>query len=59
MAAITDISACRADFPVFEGKLAYLDTAASAQKPLVVIDKMRDVMSHHYANIHRGLYKLS
>ncbi len=59
MAAITDISACRADFPVFEDKLAYLDTAASAQKPLIVIDKMRDVMSHHYANIHRGLYKLS
>lgn len=61
---IIDISACRDDFPVLRetmhGKpLAYLDTASSAQKPQVVIDKMRDVMSYHYANIHRGLYQFS
>jgi len=39
--------------------LAYLDTASSAQKPLAVIEKMRDAMSLHYANIHRGLYSFS
>lgn len=39
--------------------LAYLDTAASAQKPQVVIDAMSKVMEGNYANIHRGLYKLS
>lgn len=36
--------------------LAYLDTAASAQKPQQVIDAMTSVMQDHYANIHRGLY---
>jgi cysteine desulfurase/selenocysteine lyase len=64
MAGIQDIGYCRADFPVLaetmHGKpLAYLDTASSSQKPQVVIDKMRDVLSYHYANIHRGLYQFS
>lgn len=64
MAGNTDIGYCRADFPALSelvnGKpVAFLDTAASAQKPLVVIDKMRETMSHHYANIHRGLYHFS
>jgi cysteine desulfurase / selenocysteine lyase len=59
-----DISQCRADFPVLRTKmngqpLAYLDTAASAQKPQAVIDAMKDLMELHYANIHRGLYALS
>ncbi len=61
---IQDIGYCRDDFPVMRetmhGRtLAYLDTASSAQKPLVVIETMRDVMSYHYANIHRGLYQFS
>lgn len=52
------------DFPVLNkpmnGKrLAYLDSAASAQKPRAVIDAMRAVMETDYANIHRGLYQLS
>lgn len=64
MAAIQNIDYCRGDFPrlnepLHEKQLAYLDTASSAQKPFMVIDKMRDVMSYHYANIHRGLYTLS
>jgi cysteine desulfurase/selenocysteine lyase len=59
-----DISNCRSDFPALRqtmnGRpLAYLDTAASAQKPQVVIDAMRDVMELRYANIHRGLYAFS
>lgn len=64
MAELQSIEYCREDFPILNelvnGKpLAYLDTAASAQKPLAVIDKMRDVTLHHYANIHRGLYAFS
>lgn len=55
----------RADFPVFErphrsGRpLVFLDSAASAPKPRVVIDALADTYAHHYANVHRGLYELS
>ncbi len=54
----------RADFPVFDrrvnGKeIAFLDSAASAQKPRAVIDAMSEAAAHHYANIHRGVYGLS
>ena len=55
----------RADFPVFErptgsgNRLTYLDSAASAPKPRVVIDAMADAYAHHYANVHRGIYELS
>jgi cysteine desulfurase/selenocysteine lyase len=58
-------AALRADFPVFErltgtGKrLVFLDAAASAPKPQVVIDAVADVYAHHYANVHRGIYELS
>ncbi len=56
-----DIAACRADFPALNrpDSPAYLDTAASAQKPRVVIDAMAQLMEGHYANIHRGLYAYS
>ena len=48
------------DFPALYGKdIAFLDSAASAQKPQVVIDAMTHVMTEHYANIHRGLYNYS
>jgi cysteine desulfurase/selenocysteine lyase len=64
MAELADIGHCRDDFPVLaeqvHGKpFAFLDTASSAQKPLAVIEKMREAMSFHYANIHRGLYHFS
>jgi cysteine desulfurase/selenocysteine lyase len=54
----------RADFPALNRTVngqpfAYLDTAASAQKPRVVIEKMAEVMETYYANIHRGLYDSS
>ena len=58
-------AALRADFPVFErltgtGKrLVFLDAAASAPKPQVVIDAVADTYAHHYANVHRGIYELS
>ena len=37
----------------------FLDSAASAQKPRVVIDAMRDAMETQYANVHRGLHWMS
>lgn len=54
----------RADFPALSqsmnGKpLAFLDSAASAQKPLCVIEAMDRVLRSGYANIHRGLYEIS
>jgi cysteine desulfurase/selenocysteine lyase len=54
----------RADFPALNRPVrgrhfAYLDTAASAQKPQAVIDAMAEVMQTYYANIHRGLYDSS
>ena len=59
-----DISVYREDFPIFReemnGKpLAFLDTGASAQKPQIVIDTMKDLLEHNYANVHRGLYRFS
>ena len=51
-------------FPIFKTKvngkdLVYLDSAASAQKPGVVIDSMKQVYENQYANVHRGIYYLS
>ncbi|MGQ0528048.1 MAG: aminotransferase class V-fold PLP-dependent enzyme, partial [Alphaproteobacteria bacterium] len=59
-----DISLCREDFPILATKmngkrLAFLDSAASAQKPRCVIDAMNAVYEGGYANIHRGLYSIS
>ena len=49
------------NFPIFEKypKLIFLDTAASAQKPKSVIDSVSNCYSYEYANINRGVYKLS
>lgn len=54
----------RADFPVLTREvngqpLAYLDSAASAQKPNAVIDAMSDLYRHGYAAVHRGIHTLS
>ncbi len=62
--AVYDVAALRRDFPILATKvygkpLVYLDNAASAQKPLVVIDAERDVYERCYANIHRGVHWLS
>ena len=59
-----DVASVRKDFPILKTKmrerpLVYLDTAASAQKPKVVIDAISDFYANHYANIHRGVYHLS
>jgi cysteine desulfurase/selenocysteine lyase len=59
-----DLSHLRADFPILNelvyGKpLVFLDSAASAQKPLVVIEAMAEAMRTQYANVHRGLHWMS
>jgi cysteine desulfurase / selenocysteine lyase len=59
-----DVQRVRADFPYLEelvnGKpMAFLDSAASTQKPRQVLDAMHDFYAHRYANVHRGVYKLA
>jgi cysteine desulfurase/selenocysteine lyase len=59
-----DVEAIRADFPILartmhDKPLAFLDSAASAQKPRHVIDAVSDVYEREYANVHRGLYQIS
>jgi cysteine desulfurase / selenocysteine lyase len=59
-----DAHAVRADFPIFEqlihGKpLAFLDSAASAQKPRQMMDAMTTFYETSYANVHRGVYVLA
>ena len=57
-----DHSAIAAQFPFLaeaDEPLAYLDSAATAQKPYVVLDAMRDHLALHNANVHRGVYPLA
>jgi len=59
-----DAQRLRADFPFLEelvnGKpVAFLDSAASTQKPRQVLDAMREFYEHSYANVHRGVYRLA
>jgi len=59
-----DVSQVRDEFPILSRKvygkpLVYLDSAASAQKPRVVLDAVNEVFSNEYANVHRGLHYLS
>ncbi len=59
-----DVESIRAEFPILQqlvhGKpLVYLDNAASAQKPLAVIEAVSDCYKRRYANIHRGVHYLS
>jgi cysteine desulfurase / selenocysteine lyase len=60
-----DARRLRRDFPILERRLhddiplTYLDSAASAQKPRVVLEAIDRVYRHHYANVHRGAHTLS
>ena len=59
-----DVEKVRADFPILSrdvyGKpLVYLDNAATTQKPLCVLDAMRDEYLNVNANVHRGVHYLS
>ena len=59
-----DARALRADFPILaqrpHGKpLVYLDSAATSQKPLAVIEAMDAYYRGYNANVHRGIYEIS
>jgi len=59
-----DIDKIRQDFPilsreVYGKQLVYLDNAATTQKPLCVLDAMRDEYLNVNANVHRGVHYLS
>ncbi|MBS6057323.1 MAG: cysteine desulfurase SufS [Pantoea sp.] len=59
-----DLARVRADFPILSREvngqpLAYLDSAASAQKPLAVINAESHFYQHGYAAVHRGIHSLS
>lgn len=59
-----DSPAIRAEFPILgrtvHGKpLVYLDSAASSQKPLVVLEAMERYYREYNANVHRGIHTLS
>jgi cysteine desulfurase/selenocysteine lyase len=50
----------RRDFPLLaNSRLAYLDSAASTQKPQPVLDAMQRFYTTSYANVHRGIYPLA
>jgi cysteine desulfurase/selenocysteine lyase len=47
------------EFPILRREgLVYLDSAATAQKPRVVIEAMEDLLARHNANVHRAVYPL-
>jgi cysteine desulfurase/selenocysteine lyase len=59
-----DVEAIRRDFPILHQQingypLAYLDSAASTQRPVQVIDAIRHYYTHDHANVHRGVHTLS
>jgi cysteine desulfurase/selenocysteine lyase len=58
-----DAQTIRGDFPMFERefdgrRLAYLDSAATALKPRVVIDAVNGYQGRYSANVHRGIYRI-
>jgi cysteine desulfurase/selenocysteine lyase len=59
-----EVARIRSDFPILQerphGKpLVFLDSAASSQKPVQVIEAMDDYYRRYHANIHRGIYHIS
>jgi cysteine desulfurase/selenocysteine lyase len=60
-----DVARIREDFPILERevrpgvRLIYLDSTASSQKPLAVIEAMNDFYRRSNANIHRGIHTLA
>ena len=64
MEYLKNIAAIRADFPILSREvygrpLVYLDNAATTQKPLCVLDAMREEYLNANANVHRGVHYLS
>src|SRR5690625_248353 len=65
MTSTLDITAVRSDFPILQrtvrdGKpLAYLDSGATSQRPVQVLDAERDFLLHSNAAVHRGAHQLA
>ncbi len=61
---ITNLADIKKEFPILNKiidgkKITYLDSAASSQKPNSVISCIKNTYESDYANVHRGIYKLS
>jgi cysteine desulfurase/selenocysteine lyase len=59
-----DVARLRKDFPLLAREvnghpITYLDSAASAQRPLQVLDAMREYDETTHANVHRGVYSIA
>ena len=59
-----DVLKIRKEFPILAKKvndkpLVYLDNGASAQKPVSVIEAIKNCYENEYSNVHRGLHFLS
>jgi cysteine desulfurase/selenocysteine lyase len=60
-----DVEKIRADFPILQREvypgvpLVFLDSAASSQRPLPVIEAMDAYYRAYHANVHRGIYRIS
>jgi cysteine desulfurase/selenocysteine lyase len=64
LSSTSDISWCRDDFPILHQEinghpLTFLDSAASAQQPTVVIEAVARYQREDHANVHRGVHTLS
>jgi cysteine desulfurase/selenocysteine lyase len=61
---VKDISEIRADFPILQRKvygkpLIYFDNGATTQKPICVLDAVREVYTTFNGNVHRGVHAMS
>ncbi|CAM2768749.1 cysteine desulfurase [Skermania piniformis] len=62
---VLDVAAIRADFPILsrtvrDGKpLIYLDSGATAQRPVAVLDAEREFLERHNSAVHRGAHQLA
>ncbi len=61
---VLDVTSIRRDFPILDQTinghpLAYLDNAASSQRPLQVLDAIQHYYTHDHSNVHRGVHTLS
>ena len=62
--AALDLAAIRADFPILTrvmrggNQLAYLDSGATSQRPLQVLDAEREFLTTSYGSVHRGAHQL-
>ena len=62
--SIFDSQAIKKEFPLLErlvndNPIVYLDSAATSQKPIEVIERMNNYYKEINANVHRGAYHLS